>query len=236
VLLSLTRASYIQWLASVGLVFAVAFRRFSWRKRVVTAMLAMLFVSLAAGALVVLAGVEQITDRVVVTTSGEDESASSRLTIWKIMAGHVLENPFRALGGFGQLGASYIGEGFWSDAGYWVSSYSAHSEYMDIFVRSGLVGVVIVMLIFWKVVRSGMTTLAAVPRAGPYYFSYAAAAFGAAFYGVFQESLRYPIFGMYFWFCAGFFSAGLMSIEQPQFAGGDLVSSPRNAQPAPGRA
>lgn len=215
VALSLTRAAYLQWLVSLGAFFALSFRKFTWKQRTAAVLILVALAGVSVGMLAVLNGLEQISMRVSTTNSNVDESASVRVTIWKNLYRRMEGDPLRFIGGFGQLGATYISTPFVSDAGIWIQDYSAHSEYMDIFVRAGIVGLLLILMIFLRIIFIGLYRNPG-GGLGAFHFAHAVALCGAIFYGIFQESLRYPIFGLYFWFYAGTVSAMLLRAPSPK--------------------
>jgi O-antigen ligase len=137
----------------------------------------------------------------------QDESASLRLQMWREFARKLSENPLRWITGFGQLGPSYIGEQQVTLSGRFATMYSAHSEYVDVLLRSGVVGLGLVIALWGLIVYRGFSFGGTYQAERAVYFAHSAAFVGLAFFGLFQETLRWPTFGLYFWFYAGVVSA-----------------------------
>lgn len=137
-------------------------------------------------------------------TTANDESANVRVTIWADLGKKLIEYPPGLFFGFGQLGPSYIGDKFTSLSGEAISSYSAHNQYLDTLIRSGVIGLLIEALILVNVLSASFkndTTLA-----GEFFIAFGLAIFGVIFYGFFHETLRYHMYSVCFWFYAGFLS------------------------------
>lgn len=145
--------------------------------------------------------------------SGLDESGSLRLFIWNELLQKISDNPLRWVVGFGQLGPSYIGGELVSNAGVEITQYSAHSDYIDVLVRTGVVGLCLLLAIWWAIVRNGFLLWSRDRAANILFVAHSAALLGAATYSFFHESTRYPLFGMYFWLYAGFVAARLSERE-----------------------
>ncbi len=218
--LSFTRAVYMQVLASTLAAIIVVKRYHVVRGIAIVAVI--LFVLIAAAVPSAWEGMGAIAGRmrtasnafVSVVQSGDDvesvgpdESSSLRLLIWRELFQRILDNPLRLLTGFGQLGPSYIGGELVSNAGAAVSKYSAHSDYIDVLVRAGLVGSWLLLTVWWTVVRHGFRLWSHDRASNILFAAHSVALFGVAVCSFFHESTRYPLFGMYFWFYAGFVSS-----------------------------
>lgn len=225
IILSLTRAVYIQWLVSSIIIFFLLIKRGSIPRLVAVALSLLLFFLLSPYVpLVPGHHIERIFERAATvytnidlfgrSTDGVDsvmvsidESSSLRILMWRALLDKLSENPLRWLVGFGQLGASYVGPSLVSEAGVYVPNYSAHSEYVDVLIRAGGVGLVLIVVILSTVIFRGFCVSGRSEVVGKICFAHSIALVGVAFYGLFHEYLRYPIFGMYFWLYAGIVSS-----------------------------
>jgi len=218
VILSLTRASYLQWLLSAAafcLISAAGHRRFL-RRAAVTVVLAGV---IAVAASTYLRAHFNFDPGVVVDRAGQlmhlretassDESASVRLEIWRRLGNRLLESPLRLLAGFGQLGPSpYLGGTFFSISGEYVSQYNAHSQYLDTTIRMGLVGLLLELAVLGMMIVQPFRTR--LPAGNLEFFkAHSGALAGMVVYGIFHETLRWQMFGFYFWLYAGMVSAQL---------------------------
>ena len=209
VLLSLTRAAYLQLaLSLVALGGYLALKK----PRSGLIVLGSLALLLAAGGGIV-ASHEQDASQAVLSRIEQigrveeqatvDVSGSYRLAMWRALTGKMSESPVRWLVGYGQLGASFVVQDVEYDHGI-IESASAHSQYMDVLVREGVVGLVLFCLCFGELVRIGLFRLSRFePHLRPIIFSHSIALIGVAVYGLFHETVRYPMFGFYFWIYAG---------------------------------
>lgn len=133
--------------------------------------------------------------------SESDESASVRITIWLNLISKLAEHPIGLFFGFGQLGPSYVGESFVSLYGEVISDYSAHNQYLDTIIRSGLVGLFLEILIFIKVITYSLQQTKCPTSA--FYNAVGFSLIGVMCYAVFHETLRYHMFSCFFWFYTG---------------------------------
>lgn len=138
-------------------------------------------------------------------TTANDESANVRVTIWADLGKKLIEYPPGLLFGFGQLGPSYIGDKFTSLSGEAISTYSAHNQYLDTLIRSGVIGLLIEVLILINVVSSSFKNYNTLTE--EFFIAFGLAIFGVIFYGFFHETLRYHMYSVCFWFYAGFLSS-----------------------------
>jgi O-antigen ligase len=211
--LSLTRASYLQWAVSAVVFLGISLLRgwLAWKPTLLAAGL-----MLGAGItgltmwkaedgevnLIVQRASQLLTVR---ETLAGDESASSRAEIWRRLGDNLKAHPYHLLFGYGQLGPSaYIGGTFMSVSGEFVKAYNAHNQHLDTLVRAGLFGALLEMLIFAMVT---VKPLRAIPGQNPGIFqAHSAALFGVFVYGMFHETIRWQMFGLYFWLYAGMVS------------------------------
>lgn len=204
VALSLTRAAYIQWF--VSLVFFLVICRVEINKKRLVVI--SFFVFVAVGWLAISSGFfELISDRIFGlfnphVLEQQDISVSIRTTIWKEVITELFNSPFHLIFGQGQLGSSYMDISFISALGFGVENTSAHSQYLDVIVRSGVVGLVFeLLIIFTAIYRSlKLRKLGIFPS---FFGGNAIALIGILAYGVFHESLRWQMFGFIFWFYLG---------------------------------
>lgn len=219
ILLSLTRAAYIQWIISGIMFVAITFYRGGFKISFLIRMLAVFFVIIgffvtaaifmkSKGVVeptVIVERIEQlITPR---TTLDTDESASVRTEIWRQLSEKIKESPVHFAIGYGQLGPSYIGETFTSLSGLPISSYSAHSQYLDTLVRAGIVGLVVEILFYGIVIIIPFIKRPLDPQSQDFFLAHSIGLLGVAFYAFFHETLRWQMFGFYFWLYAGMLSS-----------------------------
>lgn len=216
VALSLTRAVYVQWLVCMCVLLFIVARRYKFFSIILVSLFVIVAVSLYS-----FPGVEEIVSQMVsrrvypeqMVGGGKlDESSSLRILMWNELLERLSENPLRWIFGYGQLGPGYIGLPITSEAGINVSNYSAHNDYLDIMIRSGGVGLVLVLLILLTVIHRGFQVSRQSSNSFfAIYLAHSVALTGVIFYGFFHETLRYMIFGMYFWFYAGVVSSNLFT-------------------------
>lgn len=207
VFLSLTRASYIQWAISL-ISFLIVFK-----KEISRPVIGLLTASTAFIAITIIPFTEFgdiLIDRFSMLlnakeTATTEHSASLRISIWIAILERISSSPLYLLLGTGQLGSSYLNFSVYSVGGDLFGSTSAHSQYLDTYVRSGLPGLIIEISIVLIVIKRSIT----LKNAGihPAFFGGSAAALaGILFYGIFHETLRWQMFGALFWFYAGIVS------------------------------
>lgn len=242
VILSLTRAAYIQLAVSMVALTALAFNRYVFGGRDVgkrllklagiTALLLVgLQISPIGRAIADFEGLRTINERLqllmdVEAQSSADESGSERLSIWIDIARRMSDEPLRWIVGYGQLGASLIRN---DNTGGTVNN--AHSEYMDHIVREGLVGLLLFLSFYLSLVLLGVKQSMFSHRLRPYILANSIALAGVIFYGFFHETIRYALFGFYFWFYAGLAAGTLHSMAQEELS---APESPRELGPVLG--
>jgi O-antigen ligase len=227
VILSLTRAAYVQWAFSGLLFYVVSFMRSRNRLRFVTASLVVIaiFATFLAFSAVYLQqregfSLSTIQDRAeqlvtVQKTIRTDESANTRLEIWRRLSRKLIEAPQHMVFGYGQLGPSFMSEQFATIAGNWVNVYNAHSQYLDTVIRTGLPGLLLELWLFAVVMLRPFRRLALKPEHTAIFQLHSVALAGVVFYGMFHETLRWQMFGLYFWLYAGIVSAQLYPSVAP---------------------
>ena len=209
VLLSLTRAAYLQ--LALSLLALAGYLAYKKPKSGLILLGTLVLLLTVGGGIVasheqdasqtVLNRIEQIGR--VEEQATVDVSGSYRLAVWRALTDKMSETPVRWLVGYGQLGASFIVQDVEYDHGV-IAMASAHSQYMDVLVREGVVGLVLFCLCFGELVRIGLFRLSRFePPHRPFIFAHSIALIGVAVYGLFHETVRYPMFGFYFWMYAG---------------------------------
>jgi O-antigen ligase len=205
VIFSLTRAAYIQIFISFVILFMQETRRYFFRGLLVV----VLFLSVGFISFRVfgeLSSVKQITSRIellldVKAQSQEDNSGSFRLEMWKFLANKLLDDPLRLMIGYGQLGPTHVAREFVSSDG--TTGNNAHSQYLDIVVREGLIGLFLFLWICYRLLTLGFSIKGASADQKIFIAANSIALAGVMFYGIFHETFRYPLFGFYFWLYAG---------------------------------
>jgi len=146
----------------------------------------------------------------------QDSSFADRTTMWAGLLNSLIKQPLRIIFGYGQLGPSYVGPSVISAVtGGIIQLYSAHNEYLDILIRNGIIGLLIFLGIWVMVIYKGFFPDQGIPEDSKNFFiGHSIALLGVLGYGLFHETVRYPIFGMYFWFYLGIVSAVLYSKKE----------------------
>jgi O-antigen ligase len=214
-LLSLTRAAYMQWVVSAVALFIAAGFRPMFKGAVI--------VLIASGMTVLVAdqyydsAISTVVDRAsefldLANVVAIDSSASFRLHVWEGVVSHLLENPVALVFGYGQLGPSYLPIDFIGDFET-VRGISAHSQYLDTLVRAGIPGLIIelgisLVAIFTLFRRNTPTQIKII----------AACLVGYLVFGLFHESIRWPVFGIIFWFFVGVIAQHLEN-RNPSYRG-----------------
>jgi O-antigen ligase len=209
VLLSLTRAAYIQLFISAALLFMKDIRRYFFRTAAAL-ILVLVIATLVARAYRETGVVKQITSRFellldVKAQSKEDESGSFRIEMWGFLIQKLLADPVRLAIGYGQLGPTFVAREFVPTASISVGN-NAHNQYLDIVVREGIIGLFIFLFIYYKAIRLGFSRGNTTTSAGIFLLANSFGLVGVFFYGFFHETFRYPLFGFYFWIYLGFLS------------------------------
>jgi O-antigen ligase len=153
----------------------------------------------------------------------DDASGNFRLAMWKGAASAIDNKRIRWLTGFGELGASFVIRDIEFNYGVEEAS-SAHSQYIDVLIREGSIGLALFICINWRVIAVGFTRHRGLAQElKPLLFGHSVALLGVLLYGVFHETVRYPIFGFYFWVYAGFVSGigpeYVECVRLPRFSG-----------------
>lgn len=212
VALSLTRAAYLQCIFSVLAV--VAYLGYFRPRRTL-----IVLILLGAGCVFLwrareiagYEGIQTIANRLeqigrVSEEASSDASGNFRLAMWRGASEALNKNPIRWLIGFGELGASFAIKDIEFNYGIEEAS-SAHSQYVDVLVREGIVGLLFFLLIYGKVMLFKVRIQIEDGRImRPVIFAHSVALIGVFVYGIFHETVRYPIFGFYFWGYAGVIS------------------------------
>ncbi|THF57628.1 O-antigen ligase family protein [Pseudothauera rhizosphaerae] len=212
VLLSLTRAAYVAWFAVIFfLIPLLPIKKIATLFVTVIGFLAfMLLITLSQDGTIA----EQITSRFEEyffskDVIEKDYSANIRIEVWKGLLETLTQHPTAFFFGFGQLGPSYFPIDIIDPLGNVIPSTSAHSQFIDSIFRTGVIGLFIELLIFYQVTWRAARDL----RMG-IILRAASAALGAALvYGVFHETLRWPVFGILFWYLSGCISRKLTEVR-----------------------
>jgi O-antigen ligase len=213
-ILSATRASLGQWLLTMFLVLTLA-RTLSLRQRSALAAtaLAALFVGFSVGdAPIRIAWMGEtsvtVTEEKGVQVQTKDDSSNIRMHIWSLLSAKAFQDLGSTVFGFGQLGPSFVAEAF-DYKGHRIEMFSAHSEYLDQILRSGIVGVALFLCLLIAVIGFSLRQRRHPGPLGPAFYGVGFGLVGAAFYSVVHESVRYPWFGVIFWLIVGALSSVL---------------------------
>jgi O-antigen ligase len=221
--LSLTRASYLQWIVS-AVVFSMLTLSKTDARKVMMRYAAILFVAVAIAAStpavqqlkVTRTLIERAEQLVTVhETMNTELSANTRVEMFRRITGQLIDSPIRFVVGYGQLGPGNIGESFVSGWGEFINEYNAHNEYLDSLVRGGVVGVFLEVVLMLVVIVKPLTGSVTCPELD-FFRAHSAALAGVAVYALFGETLRWQMFGFYFWLYAGMQSAHLYSKASSQ--------------------
>lgn len=208
VVFSLTRAAYIQLFISFIILFMNEIRKYFFRGVFIFALIlstSFVFLKLFSE----YSSVKQITSRVellfdIKAQSQEDESGSFRIEMWKFLIGKLFDDPVRLLIGYGQLGPTHVARDFVSSDG--ISGNNAHNQYLDIVVREGLVGLFFFLWLCYKSLAMGFSVKGVPDDVKLFILANSIGLTGVMFYGFFHETVRYPLFGFYFWLYLGILS------------------------------
>ncbi|WP_420264232.1 O-antigen ligase family protein [Candidatus Magnetominusculus dajiuhuensis] len=141
-------------------------------------------------------------------TEGGDDS--ERYRIWMSSIKPLLDNPMHLFFGFGELGVTYYAEGF-VDNGFLDSGYNAHSQFIDILARGGIIGLVLYATFFIKIIQYGAKKAKAKAGFANELWKYLTIGLiGVLFYSFGHETLRFPYFAYLFWFLLGAYSSPLV--------------------------
>jgi O-antigen ligase len=202
VLISVTRAAYLQLTASLVLFTFISL----YHKPLKTVLLSAIFLILVGFLFARSDYSSQITGRVKSflspTTHGKDISISYRLQQWNALIDEMIHHPDKLVFGHGQLGASYIKTNVNK-----IESSSAHSQYLDILIREGVFGLILFVFFFIYIIYLGIFRQDLFPpEYKVFVFANSIGLFGVFFYGFFHESIRYFQFGYFYMLFAGFIS------------------------------
>ena len=221
ILLSLTRAVYLQLIIGVFLIIFMVFKskkNFLIKKTLwgITIFVAVIFLINSLGLFNFETVKVRFGDLLRSDLYQQDVSASDRFTVWTGLLNNLSQQPLRLILGYGQLGPSYVGPEVVSPiTGRHLQLYSAHSEHLDVLIRNGIVGLLIFLGIWIMVIYKGFLPNRELPREAKILFAgHSIALLGVLGYGFFHETVRFPIFGMYFWFYLGIVSAILYSKKE----------------------
>lgn len=219
IFLSLTRAAYIQWIICGIMFVTVTFYKGGFKISFLFRMFAIFFVIIVflGTAVIFMKSKGVFTPTVIVErveqlitprkTLDTDESATVRTEVWRQLFEKIMESPAHVAIGYGQLGPSYIGESFTSISGERHSSLSAHNQYLDTLVRTGIIGLVMELLFYGVVILVPFIKRPLDPQSQDFFIAHSIGLLGVAFYAVFHETLRWQMFGFYFWLYAGMLSS-----------------------------
>lgn len=217
VALALSRASFLQLVISVAmlvLLFPLALFRAVWRLK---GYLALILVALALAAVFypktfsVYRIVQERFSGLVSqkNLTSEDYSASTRLEVWRSLRTEIYAHPFSFALGFGQLGPSFIGKTFTASDGEVVTSYSAHNQYLDTFLRAGTPGLLLEGLLWAAVVYYSLRGRFRDRRQKLFARGNGVALLGVLAFGMFHETLRWSLFASFFWLFAGWLAGAV---------------------------
>lgn len=126
-----------------------------------------------------------------------DPSATDRIAIWKVILDTNLANPLRFLFGSGELGVGQLGKiarGFSED---WTIG-SAHSQYFDTFMRRGIVGLILFLILNYRMIKMSFR-LRYDEKYGWFYTAMGIGYLAMLPYNIFEESFRFMTFGLFFY-------------------------------------
>ena len=205
VVASLTRAAYIQMFISFVVLFGREIRKYFFR------VILILTVVVLAGFAISrifkdVDSIKQISARIellldVKAQSQDDVSGSFRLEMWRFLINKLLDDPIRLMIGYGQLGPTHVAQEFVSSDG--TTGNNAHSQYLDIVIREGLIGLFLFLLLCFKCISLGFSKHWPNDDVRLFVLANSVGLIGLMFYGFFHETFRYPLFGFYFWFYLG---------------------------------
>lgn len=203
-LLSLTRASYIQWFFCFFLVLLSS--KFKDKVKYLLYLVPILIVGylISSNSVFFLSIFERFSEYLfsfdVVST---DTSAGSRVKIWSAILEYLKLNPFVVLFGTGQLGPSYLPLYITDELGEVLYGTSAHSQYLDTLVRAGVIGLFLELFFCLLVIISSFSMPKTREICHLLYIPMA----GILIYGLFNESLRWQPLGALFYFFSGLISS-----------------------------
>ena len=210
IILSLTRAVYIQLGIGILMIIYMYLKKYP-QKALIALLLIIVLINIINIKFGNIGGYEQIQDRfaLLINISEQievDPSGSFRISMWNELAKKLSEFPIRWLTGYGELGPSFVAKDIPSVTGVIIAS-SAHSEYFDIIIRDGIIGLMIFIYIYYKVVTMGLFKIKYFKNSiRPIIIGHSVALIGILFYGLFHESVRYFQFGFYYWIYVGIMS------------------------------
>lgn len=210
VILSLTRAAYVQIGISFILIFYDTLKRYFFRAVMLAIVVGAITFALLRSFSDVPA-VKQITGRVelmfdIEAQSEKDVSGSFRIAMWNFLGDKLIHSPVHLLIGYGQLGPSHITQDLILPDGSSGTS-SAHSQYLDLVVREGIIGLLIFLWLVYRTIRAGfIAPNVSDPETKLFLRANSIALVGILFYSIFHETFRYPLFGFYFWLYVGMIS------------------------------
>jgi O-antigen ligase len=209
VILSLTRAAYIQIAISIFLLFFSQIKKY-FLKSIIIIILLIFVVSIFFKTFKETESIKQISGRIELlfdyeAQSKKDISGSFRLEMWKFISSKLLNDPIRLVIGYGQLGPTHISKDFILSDGTSGTS-SAHNQYLDIIVREGLIGLLLFLWLCYKSITIGLSFNNVLTSKGIFIFANTIGLVGVIFYSFFHETFRYPLFGFYFWLYLGILS------------------------------
>jgi len=221
ILFSLTRASYLQLIIGIVSIFLFSKKE----KKLVIIKLSIMFIVCVffLSSSLNLINTKNITKRfndiLNYSSIGRyDASAANRLIMWAELEKKLTQQPLRLIIGYGQLGPSYVGNPTKSFTGSSLKLYSAHNEYLDMLIRNGVLGLFIFALIYFMAIYSGFKIKRRLSEeVRNFFIGHSFGLLGVLVYGFFHETIRYFIFGMYFWFYLGIVSALLYSDGEKNF-------------------
>lgn len=126
-----------------------------------------------------------------------DASAYDRIAMWKVILDTNLANPLTFLFGSGELGIGQLGKtarGFSGD----FTIGSAHSQYFDAFIRRGIVGLILFLMVNYRMIRIPFR-LRHDEKYGWFYTAMAIGYLAMLPYNIFEESFRFMTFGLFFY-------------------------------------
>jgi hypothetical protein len=197
-IVSLTRSAYLALCVDI-LLLLLMYRK---SKRYIFMVLSLLLIPYIFGTFSQVGGrfdfmIESISDPSV------DYSASYRVEIWKSIYDYMISTPINLLFGTGELGIAYLQR----DIDVFGNNYiamSAESQYFDTFLRRGVFGLFLFLLIVYRTLKLSLKLMKIDAKHYWIYFSIFTWLLAMVPYNLFNESIRYRTIGILFFVIYGF--------------------------------